>query len=433
MAVPLSFGMQLGQSAASQAQTGLISGALGQLFGGMNSRRDWKYQQKAMALQQQYALEQMAKSAEYQLAHDKEMFDYQNAYNEPTKVFERYAQAGINPAAVLGSSGVGVSATVPTGSGSAPSASGPSGSGSPRSAFNVPSDPLALANIEMVKSNADRARAAADRDSAEANLIRNQTQPKEHYARIAKWQEAITEAGVTDAKEAAKITTALAKMYSADAEYADLVATYKFQDYITQYATHVEEYNQIKRYNDRYLDLVYSSQVILDLARAYEAKKSGDVLSVESDIAKVRLDDIQNWFDVNWNTKIPVPEVNEKGKPTGGHVMLTGKEIHSYLMGLNVTHGNQETASRWFSTRSEKNAFGYELTNTVVRGALGVAGSVAGARALGRGISSTTFSNTSGGESFRTVKTYDSRGNLVGYVTDDTNTAGRSAGFSRRR
>ena len=147
MAVPLSFGMQLGQSAASQAQTGLISGALGQLFGGMNSRRDWKYQQKAMALQQQYALEQMAKSAEYQLAHDKEMFDYQNAYNEPTKVFERYAQAGINPAAVLGSSGVGVSATVPTGSGSAPSASGPSGSGSPRSAFNVPSDPLALANI----------------------------------------------------------------------------------------------------------------------------------------------------------------------------------------------------------------------------------------------------------------------------------------------
>lgn len=80
---------QLGRASASQGSTGLIGGFLGQLFGGMNARRDWKYQKKAMALQQQYALEQMAKSAEYQLSHDKEMFDYENAYNEPTKVFAR--------------------------------------------------------------------------------------------------------------------------------------------------------------------------------------------------------------------------------------------------------------------------------------------------------------------------------------------------------
>ena len=407
-AIPLI--QQLGQTSASQGSTGLISGALGQLFGGLNARRDWKYQQKAMALQQQYALEQMAKSAEYQLTHDKEMFDYQNAYNEPSKVFERYAQAGINPAAVLGSSGVGVSATIPTGSGAAPSASGPTGAGSPKSAFSVASDPLALANLEMTKANADRASAAADRDSAEAALIRNQTQPKEYYDRIAQWQEAITRAGVTDAEEGAKITTALAKMYSADAEYADLVATYKFQDYITQYALHVEEYNQIKKYNDKYLDLVYSSQVILDQARAYESMRSGDVLSVESDIAKVRLDDLRNWFDVNWETEIPVPEVNEKGKPTGGRFMLTGKEIHSYLMGLAVTHGNQETASRWFSTRSEKNAFGYELTNTVVRGALGVAGSYAGGRAMGRGMSTV-------GSERSTIENYNKYGEFVGGTT----------------
>ena len=406
----LSFGMQLGQAAASQSQTGLINGLFGQLFGGMNARRDWKYQKKAMALQQQYALEQMAKSAEYQLTHDKEMFDYQNAYNEPTKVFERYAQAGINPAAVLGSSGVGVSATVPTGSGAAPSASGPTGVGSPKSAFSVASDPLALANLEMTKANTDRAAAAADRDSAEANLIRNQTQPAEHYKRIAEWQEAIQKAGVTDAEEGAKITTALAKIYGADAEYADLMATYKFQDYVAQYARDVEEYNQIKRYNDEYLDSIFSTQVILGLARAYEAKNSGDVLSVESDIAKVRLDDLRNWFEVNWETEIPVPEVNAKGKPTGGHVMLTGKDIHSYLMGLAVTHSNQETASRWFSTRSEKNAFGYELTNTVVRGALGVAGSYAGGRAMGRGMSTV-------GSERSTIERYDKFGEFVGGTT----------------
>lgn len=406
----MSFLQQFGQASASQSSTGLISGALGQIFGGLNSRRDWKYQQKAMALQQQYALEQMAKSAEYQLTHDKEMFDYQNAYNEPTKVFKRYAQAGINPAAVLGSSGVGVSATVPTGSGAAPSASGPTGAGSPKSAFSVASDPLALANLEMTKANTDRAAAAAERDLAEAANIRNQTQPAEHYKRMAEWQEAIKRAGVTDAEEGAKITTALAKIYGADAEYADLMATYKFQDYVAQYARDVEEYNRIKRFNDDYLDSVFSTQVILGLARAYEAKNSGDVLSVESDIAKVRLDDLRNWFNVNWNTKIPVPEVNEKGKPTGGHVMLTGKEIHSYLMGLAVTHSNQETASRWFSTRSEKNAFGYELTNTLVRGALGVAGSYAGGRAMGRGMSTV-------GSERSTIENYDKFGRFVGGTT----------------
>ena len=56
------------------------------LFGGISARRNWKYKQKEMALQQQYALEQMSKSAEFQLAHDKQMFDYQNAYNDPSAV-----------------------------------------------------------------------------------------------------------------------------------------------------------------------------------------------------------------------------------------------------------------------------------------------------------------------------------------------------------
>lgn len=42
-AAAASFGQALGQSAASTGTTGLISGALGQLFGGMNARRQWKF------------------------------------------------------------------------------------------------------------------------------------------------------------------------------------------------------------------------------------------------------------------------------------------------------------------------------------------------------------------------------------------------------
>ena len=99
----------MGSSAATSFGNAGGTGLGNALFGGIAARRQWKYQQKQMKLQQQYALEQMAKSAEYQLVHDKEMFDYENAYNDPSKVFERYLKAGVTPAAVLGSSGVGVS------------------------------------------------------------------------------------------------------------------------------------------------------------------------------------------------------------------------------------------------------------------------------------------------------------------------------------
>ena len=113
-----SFAEQMGQSfgvnASSSAGSSVGGGFADALFGGISARRNWKYKQKEMALQQQYALEQMSKSAEFQLAHDKQMFDYQNAYNDPSAVLERNLAAGLNPAAVLGQSGVGVSATIPT-------------------------------------------------------------------------------------------------------------------------------------------------------------------------------------------------------------------------------------------------------------------------------------------------------------------------------
>ena len=98
-------GESLGMNAASSAGSSAGAGIADALFGGISARRNWKYKQKEMALQQQYALEQMSKSAEFQLAHDKQMFDYQNAYNDPSAVLARNMAAGLNPAAVLGQSG----------------------------------------------------------------------------------------------------------------------------------------------------------------------------------------------------------------------------------------------------------------------------------------------------------------------------------------
>lgn len=176
MAIPVaaaSFGGQLLRGAASTGSSGLISGAIGQLFAGMNARRQWKYAKKQMALQQKYALEQMQKQAEYEYGNWQKQFDYENEYNDPSKVFERYRAAGVTPAGVLGSSGVGVNATMSGGSGGSIGASGPSG-GLP-SPGSGPLDMTALGQNMANQSVVDRNNAAAQRDRAEAKQIENST------------------------------------------------------------------------------------------------------------------------------------------------------------------------------------------------------------------------------------------------------------------
>ena len=113
-----------------------------------------------MALQQKYALEQMQKQSELSYANWQRQFDYENAWNEPTKVFDRYLKAGVTPAAVLGSSGVGVNATMSGGSASMPSASGPSGGSPISSAGFFPGDPTAIAQNMVARSTVNRNSAA---------------------------------------------------------------------------------------------------------------------------------------------------------------------------------------------------------------------------------------------------------------------------------
>lgn len=176
MAIPVAaatFGGQMLRGAASTGSSGLISGSIGQLFAGMNARRQWKYTQKQMALQQKYALEQMQKQAEYEYGNWQKQFDYENEYNDPSKVFERYRAAGVTPAGVLGSSGVGVNATMSGGSGGSIGASGPSGGFS--SPGSGPLDMTALGQNMANQSVIDRNNAAAQRDRAEANRIENST------------------------------------------------------------------------------------------------------------------------------------------------------------------------------------------------------------------------------------------------------------------
>lgn len=380
-----SFGQALGQSAASTGATGLITGALGQLFGGMNARRQWRFQQKQMALQQKYALEQMQKQSELSYANWQRQFDYENSYNDPSKVFDRYLKAGVTPAAVLGSSGVGVNATMSGGSASMPSASGPSGGSPIAPGGYAPADPTSIAQNMLAQSTVDRNTAAANRDEAEAALMRGNTHSLEWRKDMDELEKKALEHNINNVQELIRLNRALADIHAADAEYADLMATYKFQDFEAMYVKHVEEANQIKRFNDKYFDSVYAAQIARDYAAAYESAASGDVLNVESEVRKVSLADLREWFNLNWDSEIDVPQVNEKGKPTGKMVKMTGRQIHQKLMGLAASEGEQGLSARWFHNRSSKNEFGYSLARTALVGAAAIAGTVATKRPVSAG------------------------------------------------
>lgn len=376
-AAPTSFGRALGETAASTGTTGLINGFLGQLFGGMSARRQWKFQQKQMALQQKYALEQMQRQSELSYSNWQKQFDYENAYNDPSKVFDRYLKAGVTPAAALGSSGVGINATMSGGSAPMPSASGPSGGAPIAPGGFAATDPTAIAQNMMAQSSVNRNDAAANRDNAEADLMRGNTHSTDWRAEMDELEKKSLEHHIDNVSELVRLNRALADIHVADAQYADLMATYKFLDFVAMYSKHVEEANQIKKYNDKYFDAVYAAQITRDFAAAYESAASGDVLNVESEIREVNLADLREWFNLNWDAEIDVPEVDEKGKPTGKTVKMTGRQIHYKLMGYAASEGEQGLSGRWFQNRSSKNAFGYSMARTALVGAMAIAGTVA--------------------------------------------------------
>lgn len=367
---------QLGTPAASGASSSFGSSTgsgLGNLlFGGIAAKRQWKYAQKQMALQQQYALEQMAKSAEYQLKHDKSMFDYENAYNDPSKVFERFAKAGVNPAAALGQSGASVGATIGTGSGSAPSAGGPSSNGSIGSAPAFSGDPTAIAQNALMDATKQKAKEDARLSAAQATRIENETQSSSYYKAIAELNQQLLSHNVKDAKSMAAYHDALARINQASAQYADLSATYQFQQVVSDFARSVEEYRHLKALNDAeipLMDQMVAANLSLVLAQAYAANSRGSLDRVLGEQAEVNLADLENWFSVNWTTPVDVPEVDEKGRPTGKTRKMTGKQIQEYLLGLGAASAGQELPANWFNIRSQKNQFGYSMAKTVIAAA----------------------------------------------------------------
>lgn len=373
-------GQSLGMNAASSAGASAGGGIVDALFGGISARRNWKYKQKEMALQQQYALEQMSKSAEYQLAHDKQMFDYENAYNDPSAVLARNLSAGLNPAAVLGQSGVGVSATIPTSSGGAPSGHGPVASGSGGGLAALAGNPSAYADIQLKDAQEERERSAAALNDAEADWYRSQTLDKDLRERLLKAQAGLTEAGITESSSRVKLNTAITLSYSIDNELKDAAFGYNLEMIKANLGKAKEEYYQLKA-RTGYIDDLVEAELQLLTARALYLKSSAANQEELARVNELTADDLENWFDVNWNTEVEVPIINEKGR-VERTVKMTGKEIRKEYMKLNLQDFQYDMYTNRWELRSEKNRFGYSVVNTAVHGAISAAGGVAGAKVL---------------------------------------------------
>lgn len=370
----------LGMNAASSAGSSAGAGLADALFGGISARRNWKYKQKEMALQQQYALEQMSKSAEFQLAHDKQMFDYQNAYNDPSAVLERNLAAGLNPAAVLGQSGVGVSATIPTASGGAPSGHGPVAAGSGGGLAALAGNPSAYADIELKNAQQERERSAAALNDAEADWYKSQTVDKDLRERLMKAQAGLAEAGITEASARAKLNAAISLSYSIDNELKNAAFGYNLEQIKADLGKAKEEYYQLKA-RTGYIDDLVEGELQLLTARAIYLKASSSNQEQQARVNELTASDLENWFDVNWNTEVEVPIINENGK-IERTIKMTGKDIRKEYMKLDLQDFQYDMYTNRWELRSEKNRFGYSVVNTAVNGAISAVGHVAGAKVL---------------------------------------------------
>jgi hypothetical protein len=157
---------QLMGSTAAGAIGNIASGAANALFGGIQARRNWKYKQKEMALQQKYNLENMQKQFQYQ----QEAWDRENRYNDPRNASARWRLAGISPNAVFGNSpgGAGVA-----GSAGTPDVSNPSAGGNVDTSSYHPT----LTPVEMMRAQNEQkiADSQADLNKALADKARGDT------------------------------------------------------------------------------------------------------------------------------------------------------------------------------------------------------------------------------------------------------------------
>lgn len=394
--------------------TGAIIGAGSSILGGgissagsaVRTKKQWRYRQKEMALQQEYALAQMQKQYDYW----KQQTDYMNEYNDPSALLARWRSAGVTPAGVLGQSGVTVSSNSASGPGTSGQGVGASGMDfeNPLGALGSSITAAGAASGEMMlaRTGAERNRAAANRDNAEADRLAGETHSPDWRASMDAFNLSLAESSASSAKDLARLNASQADIMELNRDFMKSTESYRLDEYIARVARLKEEYFGLREYNVKYLNREFEAGIALTWMRVFETSARAENIGIESDVASLRLEDMQNWFDVNWNTKVKVPRYNDKGKQIGVQE-LTGKEIFATLLSLDLSEADLSRGLNRWRLRSEKNALGYGILRTLV----GVGAGVAGAAAT-KGLTSMSSVEPLDSETFQ--EKYDRRGDYVG-------------------
>lgn len=448
------------KSYVEPVSTGAILGAAGIAAGGQvasglfkpSLKRQWKYQQKQMKLQQQYALEQMQKQGEINYANWQKQFDYENAYNDPSKVFDRFLKAGVTPAAVLGSSGVGVNATMSGSSAGSVGASGPSGGNFDFSSPLPPGAGSAVAGTALdamgVNSTIERNKAAANRDNAEAQSISDQNVGHQLYTLMAQTRVALDEAAtkhnlaVTDVL---KVQESLERnaLFISDATLLSSIDEKKNQAALT-----AAEVRRLDIENE-HLGAVMSAQAFMMNTQAALNQVLGE--QAREVIESLRLNnlDTANELERNWEKRfdieIPNPQYSENLRSKNSVIRANpGPRSFKVSMSLKDFHDktiiNEANASDFLpeqariALRNAKLDPYVEISKALV----GAAASVAGAGIIRGGMSRAAGTISAGGSSSSSAGSslttrYDSRGNVVGYAKTEMNRSGHSSTYGTTR
>lgn len=445
------------KSYVEPVSTGAILGAAGIAAGGQvasglfkpSLKRQWKYQQKQMKLQQQYALEQMQKQGEINYANWQKQFDYENAYNDPSKVFDRYLKAGVTPAAVLGSSGVGVNATMSGGSAGSVGASGPSGGSFDFSSPLPPGVGSAAAGTALdamgVNSTIERNKAAANRDDAEAANIRSNTFEPEFNKARAEASKAVDEALAKKEIESAAALKSERLLNDLNNTLLSLTLDARVEETKALADTAKEELNQL-RIQGTYLERMIKARIlVLETQSALNESLSG-LTSANEAGQRINNLDLANELSRNWDKRfdveIPNPQY-EKNLRSSNPITRGNPGPKTFKVSMSLkdfydkTAINQANASEFLPEEARVALRNAKLDPYIEIGKalVGVAGSIAGAGIIRGGMTRAAkgFAQTSTGGSSSSSRTtvYDSKGSVRGYVLKEM--SGESHGASSRR
>lgn len=428
-ALAATFGGQLLHGSAQTGASGLISGGLGQLFAGMNARRQWKYTQKQMALQQKYALEQMQKQSELEYGNWQKQFDYENEYNLPTNVFSRYLDAGVTPAAALGSSGVGINATMSGGSPGSIGASGPSGG--PGAPGSTPLDMQSISQAMLTDSVRERNNAAADRDRADARNIENSTHEAGFQKLYDNAQLALTRAQEKRELSTAEYQAAQKALMDFDIIVRQWTVGGEIDAVLADYQTRI---NAAKSGNiqNEYLRTQLDSQLLLTWSMFLSNMADVGYKEQLSRLTASQIIDLQNEIANNWDKRWQIKDQD------GNIKTYSLKDLFGMLTLADVNaaawkpaEAEQRAGKAAAERTNEENHWKWEALHAVtsIFQSIMVRG---GMRGFG---SSSTSSTMSTGESSQTSRTtvLDASGNPKGYVIREMSGSSNSNGSSWSR